>query len=71
MQAWKCQSQAQRSAFMEEEKQRNQALIEQEMNIRYPGRDLKDAAHLHTFVTSSVDAWIMETTCSQRYGGYS
>jgi hypothetical protein len=48
VQAWKCQSEAQRASFKEEERKQNQAIIEQEMNLRYPGRDLKHPDHMHT-----------------------
>ena len=50
VQAWKCQSEAQRAAFKEEERKQNQTIIEQYMHLRYPGRDLKHLDHMHTFV---------------------
>ena len=63
--AWKCQSQAQRSAFKEEERKNNQEIVEKEMNLRYPGRDLKHASHIQTFVNSSIDAWLVDTTSTR------
>jgi hypothetical protein len=64
-QAWKRQSEAQRAAFKEEERKQNQAIIEQEMNLRYPGRDLKHPDHMHTFVNASIDDWVMDSTAAR------
>ena len=62
---WKCRNTAQRFAFKEEERVRNLAVMQQEMNLRFPGRDLKNPDHIHTFVSSSIDAYIMDTTSSR------
>ena len=62
---WRCMNIAQRSAFKDEEMKRIMAAIDQEMDLRYPGRDLKSQDHSHTFVSSSIDAHIMETTSSR------
>ena len=62
---WKCRNVAQRFAFKDEERKRNMEVIQQEMNLRFPGRDLKNQDHIHTFVSSSIDAYIMETPSSR------
>jgi hypothetical protein len=62
VQTWKCQSEAQRAAFKEEERKQNQAIIEQTMNLRYPSRGLKHPDHMHIFVNANIDAWVMDST---------
>ena len=66
VQAWTCQCEAQRAAFKEEEERKQkQAVIEQEMNFRYPGRDLNHPDHMHTFVNASIDDWAMDSTAAR------
>jgi hypothetical protein len=62
---WKCSSQAQRSAFKEDERTRNGMLLTAEMKNRYPGRQLESPDHIHTFVNSSMDALLLTTTSSR------
>ena len=63
--AWKCSSQAQRSAFKEEEKKKNLQILVAEMNNRFPARVLESPDHIHTYVNSSIDAWLLPTTSSR------
>jgi len=65
MQAWKCMSQAQRSEFKEKEKTKNEGLITNEMNLKYPCKALASADHIHTYVNACLDAWLLPTTCSR------
>jgi hypothetical protein len=63
--AWKCSSQAQRSAFKEDERTRNGKLLTAEMQNRYPSRQLGSPDHVHTFVNSSMDAFLLTKTSSR------
>ena len=58
---WKWQYPTERLAIKQkEERTRNQSLLYQEMNLRYPGRDLQRNDHMHTFVDAIIDAWVVE-----------
>ena len=65
VQAFKCKSQAQRSEFKETERQANGALIETEMNLKYPCKELASSDHIHSYVNACLDAWLLPTTCSR------
>ena len=65
IQAWKCTSQAQRSAFKETEKIENGKLVTNEMHLKYPAKDLASADHIHTYVNACIDAYLLPTTCSR------
>ena len=63
--AWKCMTQAQRSEFKEMEKAKNGNVITNEMNLKYPAKDLASADHIHTYVNASIDAWLLPTNSSR------
>ena len=65
VQAWKCQYEAQRAAFKKEERNQHQAVIEQEVNLRYPGRAVKHPDHMHTFLNASIGACVMDSTAAR------
>ena len=56
---FKCESEAERSAFKTEQNNRNAAIVLKEVDTRYPCREIDDPAHLQTFLQSSIEAYAM------------
>ena len=56
---YKCESEAQRSAFKSIQNDRNAKLVGSEIEIRFPSREIDDSNHLQTFYQSSIEAYAM------------
>lgn len=56
---FKCESEAQRSAFKDEQSKRNAAIVAKEIETRFPCREVEDSGHLQTFYQSSIEAYAM------------